>query len=55
MKAPLKRLQNKFRFQILMRVTAKKKEILDKIFIISDKYKSRELIISLEINSNNLS
>ncbi len=55
MKAPLKRLQNKFRFQILMRVTAKKKEILDKIFIISDKYKSRELLISLEINSNNLS
>ena len=55
MKAPLKRLQNKFRFQILMRITAKKKEILDKIFIISDKYKSRELLISLEINSNNLS
>ena len=55
MKAPLKRLQNKFRYQILMRVTAKKKEILDKIFIISDKYKSRELLISLEINSNNLS
>ncbi len=54
MKAPLKRLQNKFRYQILMRIEAKEKELLDKIFIISDKYKSRNLFVSFEINSNNL-
>ncbi len=54
MKAPLKRLQNKFRFQVLMRVTADKKQILDKIFIKVDKYRSRQIMVSMEINSNNL-
>ena len=54
MKAPLKRLQNKFRYQILMRIEAKDKDLLDKIFFISDKYKTRNLFVSLEINSNNL-
>ncbi len=54
MKAPLKRLQNKFRFQVLMRVTADKKELLDKISIKINKYRSRQILVSLEINSNNL-
>ena len=54
MKAPLKRLQNKFRYQILMRIEANNKELLDRIFFISDKYKSRNIFVSLEINSNNL-
>ncbi len=55
MKAPLKRLQNKFRFQVLMRITANQKDILDKIFIKVDKYRSRQILVSMEINSNNLS
>jgi len=54
MKAPLKRLQNKFRYQILMRIDANDRKLLDTIFVISDKYKSRNLLISMEINSNNL-
>ena len=54
MKAPLKRLQNKFRYQILMRIDANDRKLLDTIFAISDKYKSRNLFISMEINSNNL-
>jgi primosomal protein N' (replication factor Y) len=54
MKAPLKRLQNKFRYQVLMRVSAGNKDILDKIYIIIDKYKSRTVSVSYEINSNNL-
>ncbi len=54
MKAPLKRLQNKFRYQVLMRVTANDRELLDIIFKISDKYKSRLVLISMEVNSNNL-
>ncbi len=54
MKAPLKRLQNKFRYQVLMRVSAGKKELLDKIFFRIDKYNSRSIFVSLEINSNNL-
>ncbi len=54
MKAPLKRLQNKFRFQVLMRITANNKQILDKIFTKVDKYSSRQILVSMEINSNNL-
>ena len=54
MKAPLKRLQNKFRYQILMRIESKNKELLDLIFFVSDKYKSRNLLVSMEVNSNNL-
>lgn len=54
MKAPLKRLQNKFRYQVLMRISAGKKELLDRIFFTIDKYNSRNIFVSLEINSNNL-
>ncbi len=54
MKAPLKRLQNKFRYQVLMRINAGNKDILDKIYYVIDKYKSRSVSVSYEINSNNL-
>ena len=54
MKAPLKRLQNKFRYQVLMRVTANDRKLLDEIFAGADKYKSRLVTISMEVNSNNL-
>ncbi|MBO7344690.1 MAG: primosomal protein N', partial [Clostridia bacterium] len=54
MKAPLKRLQNKFRYQVLMRVLAEDRQLLDKIFLVVDKYKEHGVLISLEINSNNL-
>ena len=54
MKAPLKRLQNKFRYQVLMRVTANDRDLLDKVFITVDKYKNRTVLISMEVNSNNL-
>ena len=54
MKAPLKRLQNKFRYQVLMRIVAKEKKLLDTIFSIVDKYNSRNVYVSFEINSNNL-
>lgn len=54
MKAPLKRLQNKFRYQILMRVLVDNREILDEIFTISDKHKTRSVSVFMEVNSNNL-
>ena len=54
MKAPLKRLQNKFRYQVLMRINANDRELLDKVFISVDKYKNRTVLISMEVNSNNL-
>ncbi len=54
MKAPLKRLQNKFRYQVLMRINAEDFELLREIFTVSDKYKSKKVFISMEVNSNNL-
>lgn len=54
MKAPLKRLQNKFRYQVLMRVNAEDRELLDTIYYTVDKYKEHGVLVSLEINSNNL-
>ncbi len=54
MKAPLKRLENQFRYQVLMRITAEKREIIDQIFNVADKYKTRTISVNLEINPNNL-
>ena len=54
MKAPLKRLQNKFRFQVLMRINAEDKELLDEIFTTADKHKTRLISVYMEVNSNNL-
>ena len=54
MKAPIKRLQNKFRFQILMRLDAENFEIIKNIFEISDGKKTRKVNVSFEINPNNL-
>lgn len=54
MKAPLKKLQNQFRYQILMRITAGEKELLDSIFEAMHYTKIKNVILSLEINPNNL-
>ena len=54
MKAPIKRLQNKFRYQVLMRIKAGNKAILDKINQICLTYSNRKTSIVMEINSNNL-
>ncbi len=54
MKAPLKRLQNKFRYQVLMRVENGEKELLDKIYYSAIKYKNRSISVIMEINPNNL-
>ena len=54
MKAPLKRLQNKYRFQVLMRIEAKNKHLLDTIFAYSDRYNSRSVSVYMEVNPNNL-
>ena len=54
MKAPLKRLQNKFRYQVLMRVNAGDKKLLNLMFYIVNKYHSSSINVSYEINSNNL-
>ncbi len=54
MKAPLKRLQNKFRYQVLMRLDDKDNALTDKIFAIESKYNSRTVSVYMEVNPNNL-
>lgn len=53
MKAPIKKLQNKFRFQVLMRITDDV-NLLDKISQITERYDSRTVSVYMEINPNNL-
>ncbi|MBQ3597540.1 MAG: primosomal protein N' [Clostridia bacterium] len=54
MKAPLKRLQNKFRFQVLLRLESNHKEVIDELYAISNAFNSRSIQISFEVNPNSL-
>lgn len=54
MKSPIKRLQNKFRYQVLMRIDKNDKNLRDRIFYTSDKYRSRTVNVVFEINPSNL-
>ena len=54
MKAPLKRLQNKYRYQVLMRIESNNKALIDLLFYTVDKYNNHGVNISFEVNSNNL-
>ena len=54
MKAPIKRLQNKFRYQILMRIKKEDKQLIDRIFITADKHKTNSVSVAMEINPSNL-
>ncbi len=54
MKAPLTRLQNKFRFQVLMRIKAENNNLLNKIYNASYPFRSRIVSINMEVNPNNL-
>ncbi len=54
MKAPIKRLQNKVRYQILMKLT-KDSPLKDKVCFIASETKERGVFISIEVNPNNLS
>ncbi|MCQ2387239.1 MAG: primosomal protein N' [Clostridia bacterium] len=55
MKSPIKKLQNKFRYQVLMRIKANNRELLNEIFSISNKYDNRSVSVYMELNPNNLS
>ncbi len=56
MNSPVKRIQNKFRYQILMRYkTALHNEIIQKIYSIVDQNKDKKVSIFVEINQQNLS
>ncbi len=55
MKAPIKRLQNKFRYQILMRIKTDDQKLKDLIYSYMAKYQNRSVSLYMEINPNNLS
>ena len=54
MKAPLKKLQGKYRYQVLMRVNDPNDEITDEAFSFVEKYNRGKVNDYMEINPNNL-
>ncbi len=55
MKSPIKRLKNKYRYQVLMRINAGCDKLRDEIFDKSLKYRSDKALITVEENPSNLS
>lgn len=55
MKAPLKKLQDKYRYQVLMRVTKNDEDARKEVFRLADKYTDKSVMVYVEINPNNLS
>ena len=56
MKSPVKRIQNKFRYQILMRLSQKNAEnILQDIYKLDKLIKDRNVLTFVEINPQSLS
>ena len=56
MRSPVSKIQNKFRFQILMRFKLdNEKELVSKIYQIVDKHTHPKLQIFVELNPTNLS
>ncbi len=55
MKAPLKKLQDKFRYQVLMRVNKDDLKTRNEVFRLVDKYTDKSVLVFVEINPNNLS
>jgi primosomal protein N' (replication factor Y) len=55
MKAPIKKLQNKFRYQIIMRIERQNSNLLDAIYLSSKEFNNRNTSVYMELNPNNLS
>ncbi len=56
MKSPVSKIQNKHRYQILLRLTNKGYiDLIDKIYLICDNNKKKNVNVFVEINPNNLS
>ena len=54
MKAPLKKLQGKYRYQILMRIDNGNDDIIDGIFAAANAFSRGKINVYMEINPNNL-
>ena len=55
MKAPLKKLQNKYRYQVLMRICDDSGELTDTVYSVINKYDKGSVSVYIEVNPNNLS
>ena len=55
MRAPLKRIQNKFRMQILVRIVGLESEISSKIYALTEKHAHPKVLCFVEQNPNSLS
>ena len=55
MKSPLKKLQNKYRYQILMRINKDNGALKQRLFDLADAFRNRTVSVNFEINPNNLS
>ena len=55
MKSPIKRLKNKFRYQVLMRVKADREDVIDEIYKRSLPFSDKNVLVYVEINASSLS
>ncbi len=55
MKSPIKRLKNKYRYQVLMRIVENDETLRNRIFDAALKYRNDKALISVEENPSNLS
>ena len=55
MKSPVKRIQNKYRVQIIARIVRDFEQIIQQIYQVIDKYQIPKVSIFVEINPGNLS
>ncbi len=55
MKSPIKRLKNKYRYQILMRIKQGSDELIDKIYEKSLKHSTSSVLVYVEVNPSNMS
>ena len=55
MKSPIKRLKNKYRYQVLMRVKSGCKGVVDQIYTLALSEKTKKALVYVEVNPSNLS
>ena len=55
MKSPIRRLKNKFRYQVLMRISANRRDVIDAVYDLSLPSSNSKALVYVEINPANLS
>ena len=55
MKSPIKRMKNKFRYQVLMRVLPDRQDVIDKVYELSLPCSNKNALVYVETNPANLS